>query len=565
MTSAIQILNLLGALGLFIYGMVVMSGAVQRLTGSRMRRAVGRVTRRPERAYLAGLTLTGILQSSSAISVIAVSFAQVGLLRLSEAFFLMLGANVGTTVTGWLVALTISKPSLGNLALPMLAVALPFLFLKRRRMRTVGEAIVGFSLMFVGLGLLKDGVPPITEAGLAGFLDIFNVGGVGSVLGAVLIGMLTTAALQSSSAVMALIITLAAGGVITEFTGAVVILGANIGTTSTAILASLVAGREARRVAAAHFLLNAVGVLLFLPLLQPMLDLVRWFLEPGGVYLAEIGVFLALFHTMFNVLVTTIFGVFPKPILWMARRLVPGEGVRDFRSPLVTASAMDAPELQVLEAQREAEHHHQLGVKMMRELETMMALVHPAKRARSADHIREFRSLSGRYESELKAFLERLARSKISGATYRQVQFLLEWSTEISQIVELLHTFLEVQTERERNEVFFAPKQRKRLLSMLAELTLGMEAMGPLNGPVVLGRKSARDQLNRVEMHLSSATVIREQMRTRHLEDARKSRYSVESGMTFNEMGNLLEEIGLRLGILSSKYEEIFMVSSPKA
>ena len=559
MTSAIQILNLLGALGLFIYGMVVMSGAVQRLTGSRMRRAVGRVTRRPERAYLAGLTLTGVLQSSSAISVIAVSFAQVGLLRLSEAFFLMLGANVGTTVTGWLVALTISKPSLGNLALPMLAVALPFLFLKRRRMRTVGEAIVGFSLMFVGLGLLKDGVPPLTEAGLAGFLDIINVGGVASVLGAVLIGMLTTAALQSSSAVMALIITLAAGGVITEFTGAVVILGANIGTTSTAILASLVAGREARRVAAAHFLLNVVGVLLFLPLLQPMLDLVRWFLEPGEEYLSEIGLFLALFHTMFNVLNTTIFGIFPKPILWLSRRLVPGEGVRDFRSPWVTASAMDAPELQVMEAQREAEHHHQLGVKMMRELETMMALVDPAKRVQSAEHIREFRGLSGRYESELKAFLERLARSKISGATYRQVQFLLEWSTEISQVVELLHTFLEVQTERERNEVFFAPKQRNRLLSMLAELKQGMEAMGPLNGPVVLGKKSARDQLNRVEMHLSSATVIREQMRSKHLEDARKSRYSIESGMTFNEMGNLLEEIGLRLSILAAKYEEIFM------
>jgi phosphate:Na+ symporter len=400
---------------------------------------------------------------------------------------------------------------------------------------------------------------------MAGFLDIINVGGVGSVLGAVLIGMLTTAALQSSSAVMALIITLAAGGVITEFTGAVVILGANIGTTSTAILASLVAGREARRVAAAHFLLNAVGVMLFLPLLRPMLDLVRWFLEPGGVYLSEIGIFLALFHTMFNVLVTAVFGIFPKPILWMARRLVPGEGVQDFRSPLVTASAMDAPELQVLEAQREAEHHHQLGVKMMRELEARMSLVDPLKRARSADHIREFRSMSGRYESELKAFLERLARSKISGATYRQVQFLLEWSTEISQIVELLHTFLDVQTERERNEVFFAPKQRKRLLSMLAELTQGMEAVGPLNGPVVLGRKSARDQLNRLEMHLSSATVIKEQMRTKHLEDARKSRYSVESGMTFNEMGNLLEEIGLRLGILASKYEEIFMASSPKA
>ncbi len=564
MSNLVEVLNLLGALALFIYGMVVMSGSIQRLTGSRMRRAVGRLTRKPERAYLAGLTLTGVLQSSSAISVIAVSFAQVGLLRLSEAYFLMLGANVGTTVTAWLVALTISKPSLGGLALPLLAFALPLMFFKRRRTRTLGEAIIGFSLMFVGLGLLKEGVPPITEVGLAGFLAFFNVGGVGSILGAVLIGILATIALQSSSAVMALIITLAAGGVVSEFTGAAVILGANIGTTSTAILASLVAGREARRVAAVHFLLNVVGVVLFLPLLQPVLDLVRWFLEPGGVLLGGIGIFLALFHTLFNVITTGIFGLFPKPILWMARKLVPGEGVRDFRSPLVTASAMDAPELQVLEAQREAEHHHELGVKMMRELETMMAQLDPNKRDRSSDRVGELRSLSGRYESELKAFLERLARGKISGATYRQVQFLLEWSTEISQVGELLHVFMEVQIDRERNEVFFAPKQRSRLVSMLGELAMGMEAMGPLNGPTVLGRKSARDHLNRVELHLSSANVIREQMRTKHLEDARKGRYSVESGMTFNEMGNLLEEIGLRLGILASKYEEIFMASSMK-
>ena len=184
MTNLVEVLNLIGALALFIYGMVVMSGSIQRLTGSRMRRAVGRVTRKPERAYLAGLTLTGVLQSSSAISVIAVSFAQVGLLRLSEAYFLMLGANVGTTVTAWLVALTISKPSLGGLALPLLAFALPLLFFKRRRTRTLGEAIIGFSLMFVGLGLLKEGVPPITEAGLAGFLDFLQCWGhVGPSLG----------------------------------------------------------------------------------------------------------------------------------------------------------------------------------------------------------------------------------------------------------------------------------------------------------------------------------------------------------------------------------------------
>ena len=561
MISFLQVLNLLGALGLFIYGMVVMSEAIQRLTGDRMRRAVGRVTRRPERAYVAGLSLTSILQSSSAISVIAVSFAQVGLLRLSEAYFFLLGANVGTTMTGWLVALTLSKPSIGNLALPLLTLALPLLFFRRRRARSMGEAIIGFALMFVGLGLLKAGVPPITEAGLAESLDFINVGGVGSVIGAIIIGLVATAALQSSSAVLALIITLAAGGVVTEFTGAAVVLGANIGTTSTAVLAALVAGREARRVAASHVLLNLLGATLFLPVLGPALSVVHWFLEPYATSVADVAIVLALFHTLFNVITTGIFGLFPRPILWLTRKLIPGEGVREFRTPLVSASPMDAPELQVLEAQREAEHHHELGVRMMQEIVRLLGTSDLSKRQKVEDRLTEFKMLSGRYESEVKIFLERLARSKISGSTYRQVQFLLEWATDIGQIVDLMYRFLEVQMERERNEIFFAPKQRSRMVSMLEELTGAMDAMGALNSPAPLGPIAVREQMGKVERHLASAHVLRDQMRAKHLEDSRKGRYSVESGMVFNEMANLLEEVGLRLGILVSKYEEIFKAS----
>ena len=561
MGSFMQIFNLLGALGLFVYGMVVMSGSIQRLTGSRMRRAVGRVTRRPERAYLTGLSLTAILQSSSAISVIAVSFTQVGLLRLSEAFFLLLGANVGTTVTGWLVALTLSKPSLSNLALPVLTLALPLLFFRRRRTRSLGEAVIGFCLMFVGLGLLKAGVPPITEAGLAESLNFFGGEGVASLLGAVAVGLIATAALQSSSAVLALIITLAAGGVVSEFIGAAVVLGANIGTTSTAVLAAIVGGREARRVAAGHVMINVVGVLIFLPILNPTLTLVHWFLEPSGTAVADIAIVLALFHTAFNVIVTGIIGVFPRPILWLSRALIPGDGVREFRSPLVTASAMDAPELQVLEAQREAEHHHELSLRMIQDVIRLMGISDMGKRQRLEERLLEFRMLSGRYESEVKAFLERLARAKISGSTYRQVQFLLEWCDDIGQLVELTHAFLEAQMERERNEIFFAPKQRTRLVSMLEELAGALEAMGPLNGPVQLGENALRDQLARIERHLASANVLREQMRTKHLEDARKGRYSGESGMAFNEMANLLEEMALRLGILSSKYNTVFKAS----
>ena len=267
MTSLLQVFSLIGALALFIYGMVVMSEAIQRLTGSRLRRAVAAVTRNPSRAYFSGLGLTGLIQSSSVTSVMCVSLTQVGLLRLTEAYFVLLGANLGTTVTGWLVALTVDKPSIGGLALPMLAAALPFLFARRRRYKSFAEAVIGFCLMFIGLGLLREGVPPITEAGLAGFLGRFDDGSMIGALGIVTIGILGTVALQSSSAMLALVFTLAAGGVVTEWVGAAVVLGANVGTTSTVILASIVAGREARRAALSHTLVNLLGVLLFLPVL----------------------------------------------------------------------------------------------------------------------------------------------------------------------------------------------------------------------------------------------------------------------------------------------------------
>lgn len=558
MNSLLQVLHLLGALGLFIYGMVLMSESIQRLTGRRLRSAVSAVTRNPTRAYLSGLSLTGILQSSSVTSLMAVSFVQVGLLRLSEAYFVLLGANLGTTVTGWLVALTISKPSVGSLALPILACALPLLFAQRRRTRSAGEAVIGFTLMFVGLGLLKEGVPPITEAGLAQFLGQFSESGILGALGIVAIGMVGTVALQSSSAMMALIITLAAGGIVSEWGGAVMLLGANIGTTSTVILASLVAGREARRAALSHLLINVFGVVLTLPVLHWVLDGIAWFLAPMGNGAVDTAIHLALFHSGFNLIVTLLFGLFPKSILWLVRRLVPGEGIRGFKSPLVTASVMDAPELQVLEAQREAERHHALAVDIIRDMKLLLDELNPGKRKAISDRLLEGHNLSARYEGEVKGFLERLARSKLSGSTYRQVQFLLEWTTEMGQVVVLADRFRDLQRERERDEVFFVPKQRKRLTEMMDMLEEIMANLGLLNAPIAPPYGEAEVHMGKAESILIELDGVRQQMRKGRKEDIRKGRYTAESAMMYKAMGDVLEEMGLRMGLVLSRYAEIF-------
>lgn len=558
MSGFIQVFHLIGAVGLFIYGMILMSESIQRLAGARFRRTVATVTRNPVRAYFSGLSLTGLLQSSSVTSVMAVSFVQVGLLRLSEAYFILLGANLGTTLTSWLVVLTINKPSLGGLALPTLALALPMLFAKRRRTKTTAEAIIGFSLMFVGLGLLREGVPPITEAGLAGFLEPFTGETFFGLLGTVAIGVLGTIAFQSSSAMLALVVTLAAAGVVSEAIGAAVVLGANIGTTSTAILASLVAGREARRAALSHLLMNLLGVLLLLPGLHWALQGIHWFLAPLGQETINVAVVLALLHTGFNLLMTTVFGLFPKPILWLVRKLIPGEGIRGYRTPLVTTSGMDAPELQVLEAQREAERHHELALKMIREMRGLLEELDPAKRDAVGDRIQEYWSLGARYESEMKMFLERLARNKLSGDTYRRVQFLLEWTSDMGQMAELCNRFRILQMEREMGDVYFVPKQRARLIGMLDGIAEAMAALGELNMPLEVSLSRSDVFIGKLESHLIEVDAMREQMRTKHREDIRKGRYSLESGLAFSEMGDLLEEMSLRVGLLSTKFTEIF-------
>jgi Na+/phosphate symporter len=272
----------------------------------------------------------------------------------------------------------------------------------------------------------------------------------------------------------------------------------------------------------------------------------------------NVAVVLALLHTGFNLLMTTVFGLFPKPILWLVRNLIPGEGIRGYRTPLVTTSGMDAPELQVLEAQREAERHHELALKMIREMRGLLDELDPAKRDAVGGRIQEYWSLGARYESEMKIFLERLARNKLSGDTYRRVQFLLEWTSDMGQMAELCNRFRILQMEREMGDVYFVPKQRARLIAMLDGIAEAMAALGELNMPLEVSISHSDVYIGKLESHLIEVDAMREQMRTKHREDIRKGRYSLESGLAFSEMGDLLEEMSLRVGLLSTKFTEIF-------
>jgi phosphate:Na+ symporter len=281
MSVLLDVLQILGSLGVFLYGMKVMSEGIQRTAGDRMRRIMATMTHNRFAGAATGLFTTGLLQSSSATTVMVVSFVNAGLLTLVESIGIIMGANLGTTLTAWIIA-SVGKFSISKIAIPIIGIGLPMFFVGKGRTQSLGESLIGFGLLFLGLGLLKDSVPDVkgmlastdpsvvaNAESVLGFVKGLSGYGYGSLLVFLSMGILLTLLVQSSSAAMAITVTLAINGWIGFEESAAIVLGENIGTTVTAWLASLGANVNARRAARAHLVFNVIGVLWMLALFYP--------------------------------------------------------------------------------------------------------------------------------------------------------------------------------------------------------------------------------------------------------------------------------------------------------
>ncbi|NNE66171.1 MAG: Na/Pi cotransporter family protein [Pyrinomonadaceae bacterium] len=301
-----DILTLLGSLGLFLYGMKVMSDALMEVAGDKMRSILASMTKNRLFAVFTGFLITAVIQSSSATTLMVVSFTNASLLTLTEAIGVILGANIGTTVTAWLIAILGFKVSMSTIALPLVAVGFLLTFSKSESYKKWGKFIVGFAILFIGLQFLKDSVPDIkANPGVLSFLESYTSMGYGSVLLFLLIGTILTLIVQSSSATMALTLVMCNEGWIPFDMAAAMVLGENIGTTITANLASVVANFEAKRAARAHFITQIIGVTIVLIIFYPFLRFVDYVASGGGssafATATAIPIALSLFHTMFNV------------------------------------------------------------------------------------------------------------------------------------------------------------------------------------------------------------------------------------------------------------------------
>lgn len=351
--SFFNILQLFGALGLFLFGMKVMSEALLKLAGDKMRSILARMTSNRFLGVSTGFLITSVIQSSSATTLMVVSFSNATLLTLPEAISVIMGANIGTTITAWLITILGFKVSMSIIALPLVGLGFAMTFGKTEHLKYWGNFIIGFAILFMSIQFLKDAMPNIDEnPEILEFLKQYTSLGFGSVLLFLLVGTILTVIIQSSSATMALTLIMTAQGWISFELAAVMVLGENIGTTITANLAAIVGNYQAKRTARAHLIFNILGVFWVLALFYPFLKLVTWLAMQLGsdspyINATAIPVALSLFHSTFNVLNTFFLVWFIKPISNLVIRLVPERGTDDLKVDeprFLTKSSLKYPE-----------------------------------------------------------------------------------------------------------------------------------------------------------------------------------------------------------------------------
>ena len=367
--SFYDFLKLLGSLALFLYGMKIMSEGLQKFAGDRLRKILTAMTTNRVTGVLTGVLITALIQSSSATTVMVVSFVNAGLLTLSQSIGVIMGANIGTTVTAWIISALGFKVDIAAFALPLLAFGIPLLFSQKSHRKSIGEFIFGFSFLFMGLSMLQSNAPDLkANPEMLAFVQSYTDMGYISILLFVFIGTILTMVVQASAATMAITLIMCANGWISFELGAALVLGENIGTTITANLAALTGNTLARRAALAHLVFNVFGVIWVLCLFTPFTSAVSWFVENVmGTKDPAVAVSfkLSAFHTCFNICNVLLLIWFVKLIERTVCAIIPQkEADEEYRLRFISGGMLSTAELSILQARKEihlfAERTHRM-------------------------------------------------------------------------------------------------------------------------------------------------------------------------------------------------------------
>lgn len=544
--SFFDFLKLIGSLGIFLYGMKLMSEALQKVAGAKMRHILSAMTSNRVKGVITGILITAIIQSSSATTVMVVSFVNAGLLSLIESIGVIMGANVGTTVTAWLISILGFKVSMAEISLPMIGLCLPLLFSNKRSRKSWGELIIGFGLLFIGLEFLKNSMPNLQEnPEIFTFLQEYTDLGYASYFLFMLIGTALTILIQSSSATMALTLVMCANGWISYDIAASMVLGENIGTTVTANLAAMVANTTAKRAALAHFVFNVFGVIWVLAIFPVFLNWVEQlstFLGIGNptTNIEAVPMALSLFHTIFNITNLLILIWFTKLIARLVTRLIPiKENNEDaFTLKHIKIGLLSTPDASLFQAKEEIT----LYGKNTRD---MFLTVAGCLDAAPKDFEKTFSNLvkmedeSDNVEIEIANYLTKVSESKLSTENSQRIRAMFKIVSEIESIADSsLNVAKAINRRNEQNVVFPEELTNKlRHMFLLVDDTLNVMC----NNLSLEYREVNAKKAYELEQAINDYRTI---LKQEHLLAIEEKRYDYPTGILYTDIFSECEKIG---------------------
>ena len=557
----LQILTLLGSLAMFLYGMSLMSGGLQKMAGNRLRSFMAKMTSNYFTCILTGIVVTAMVQSSTATTLLIVSFVNAGLLALGSAIAVIMGANIGTTVTAWIFALSFGGGSwsMGTIAIPLMFVA--FLCTSIKKFANLGEFLMGFGLLFLGLSILKETSSQLlVNDGVKNFLASLSQFGIWSIFLFMIAGAVITLMLQSSATATAITMLLVAEGLIAFDMATAMVLGSNLGTTVTSNIAAAVANQSAKRTARAHFLFNLFGVILALAFFRPFIRLVGITVEALGFpnpvtvnfadadaatqesLVASLPYSIAVLHTVFNVITTLILVGFIPQLVKMVTWMVPskGEEKETHRLKYIGVGKIATGDLALNSAKLEVV---EFGSLCRRDLGYIRAAINAASKAdfdEADKKLIHYEEVTDNVEREIATYLREVSKKEMSADGLARVRELYRIIGEMESLGDSGETIGKILSRVWERKCKFTDNMLKQLNEMLDLLDAAYAAMDfNLSTPLV----ELKDIANAEEAE-KAINECRDKLRNEHLSNIENSSYPYETGSFYMDIVNCIEKMG---------------------
>lgn len=590
-------LSLIGALGMFLYGMTLMSEGLQKVAGDKLRSILTIMTKNRFMGVITGLLITAVIQSSSATTVMVVSFVNAGLLSLIQAISVIMGANIGTTITAWVISLFGFKFSIADLALPVIALSIPFWFSSNSKRKSFGELLIGFALLFLGLELLKNSVPDLqANPEILAFLQQFTGYGYGSVLLFLLIGTVLTVVVQSSSATMAITLIMCSKGWLPFELAAAMVLGENIGTTITANIAAIPANVSAKRAALAHTMFNIFGVIWALCLFYPFCGVVSWLIDllgqgspyaltdltkqispetmalitdPKAVLTPEQELLrtqyfdaqvatsfgLSLFHTTFNLINTTVMLGFVGLIAKSVTLIIPHKASDDeFRLTYISRGMLSTSELSIVQADKEILEFAKRNIKMFNIAKSLFYAKNGEEATKIYERVEKYEGISDRMEVEIAKYLTKAAEGRLSNVSKKNVHALLRVVSEIESIGDSSFNLAKTIMRKRNDGKEYSPEMTKRVENMFVLVDQALEEMMQ-----VLNENMADMTMSNIRVSLKiedDINALRNEYKMLNATEVKEQKYPYEVSVTYMDMIGECEKIGDYIINVVEQYQE---------